>query len=270
MTSGKSKLEALQAALENYFLRFPRLTVKALSMRTGVPYATLRRIIQAEVNEIKDETIFRIIDRVLLKDEQMDFIREHYPVLDKIINGRSLPGPPNDDMAQRFRKFHRASPHNLIIRMALSRAGIDRAHVEQLTGDIGLLALDEMIAAGLLVEEQGAIEVQWEVEPYMEFDDIRHQVDKDLEYSANTLDSGPGFIRHTLGAVSPEGLLRIASLTQKLLAEVEATVGEKSGNIPFYLDVLVGSYDLDRLPARHKVDRGAPLSFDRPSEELST
>lgn len=81
------KLEAVQSALKSYFERFPRISIKALSVRTGVPYATLRRLMQNEVNEIRDETIFKLIDRVMGRPERLAFLCAHYPALARILQG---------------------------------------------------------------------------------------------------------------------------------------------------------------------------------------
>lgn len=83
------KLEAVQTALKSYFERFPRISIKALSSRTGVPYATLRRLMQNEVNEIRDETIFKLIERVMGREERLSFLFEHYPSLARIMQGES-------------------------------------------------------------------------------------------------------------------------------------------------------------------------------------
>ncbi len=254
MTAGNLKFEALQLAIQSYLERFPRLTVKALSMRTGVPYATLRRIIQSEVNDIKDETIFRIIDRVLTKAEQLEFIREHYPVLSRIMSEQAPAEASHEDISRQFKTFHRMNPHNMILQLVQSKAGTLRTDIERLTGEYGLMALDEMIGVGLLHEEQGVIEIRMKHE--LDFDDVRYQVSKDLDSIPNLLHGAPGLIHHVLGAVTPEGLLQLMKKSRTLLNEVEEVMADGRGKIPFFFDIVLGVYDPERVPIRCKDDNG--------------
>ncbi len=250
MATGKLKFEALQLAIQSYLGQFPRLTVKALSMRTGVPYATLRRIIQSEVNDIKDETIFRIIDRVLTKTEQLEFIREHYPVLSRIMSEQAPVEASHEDVRQQFKTFHRMNPHNLILQLVQSKAGTLRTDIERLTGEYGLIALDEMIGVGLLREEQGVIEIR--VKYDLDFEEVRYQVSKDLDYIPNLLHGSPGLIQHMLGAVTPEGLLHLMRNSRKLLSEVGDMMEEGRGKIPLFFNIVLGAYDPERVPIRCK------------------
>ncbi|MDQ3233858.1 MAG: hypothetical protein M3Q07_18735 [Pseudobdellovibrionaceae bacterium] len=243
MSEKRSKFQALQIALEDYFSRYPRVTIKALSIRTSVPYATLRRIINSEVNDIKDETIFRVINRVMQRKDQIEFIRKYYPILENMNPVQPQIETSSDDFTRSFKRFLRMSPHNLVVKLALAKAFTSRRDVERLTGEYGLTALDEMIGAGLLVEEHDGIFVHSELESVSDVEDICHQIIKDIEYIPVTRKSGSSMVRHVFGSISPEGLTRIIDMGQNLVSEVNDLAQKDNGGIPFFFDLVSGTYD---------------------------
>ncbi|MDQ3231526.1 MAG: hypothetical protein M3Q07_06860 [Pseudobdellovibrionaceae bacterium] len=245
-----SKFEAVQALLNSYFNRYPRVTIKALSMRTGVPYATLRRILQSEVNEIKDETVFKLLERVLHKSEQVEFIRSHYPSLVRMISPPSQIKPAIEGLSDVLRKFVYLSPHNLIIRLAMTRAGASHEAIERLTGESGLLALDEMIEQGLLEQQGNVIRA---VFSEMDHDATQYQISSDAKNFVRELSSNFSLISHVCESVTPEALARIVTMSREFLKEIEEIKEGAIGSVPFFFNIVVGPYDQQDLPGTDKV-----------------
>ncbi|HYX12954.1 MAG TPA: hypothetical protein VE944_01020, partial [Nostoc sp.] len=240
-----SKFEAVQALLKSYFGRYPRVTIKALSVRTGVPYATLRRILHSEVNEIKDETVFKLLERVLSKNEQVDFIRSHYPSLGRMISLPSQIKPDNGELSDLLRKFLYLNPHNLIIKLAMTKAGASREAAERLAGESGLLALDEMLEAGLLEQESNVIRA---VFSEMDHHAMQHQISSDARNFVRELSSNFALISHTCESITPEALARIVAMSREFLKEIEEIKEDAVGSVPFFLNIVVGPYDQQDLP----------------------
>ncbi len=242
------KFEAVQSAVKKYFERFPRVSIKALSMRTGVPYATLRRILQAEVNDIKDETIFKLIDRVMLREDRMSFIRDHYPALAKVVAEYPEQGLDDDGSVALLKKFRYMDPHNFIIKLALTTAGTTRDDVQRLTGERGILALEEMLDAGLVQEEREIIRVGGSGYRLLDIDDIQHQIHKDLQYFPRSM-VGTEYARigHMSESVSQEALARMVAMSGELLKQIEQTKDKEIGTIPFFFDIMIGTYDRHTL-----------------------
>jgi hypothetical protein len=242
------KFEAVQTAVKRYFERFPRVSIKALSMRTGVPYATLRRILQAEVNDIKDETIFKLIDRVMLREDRMSFIRDHYPALAKVVAEYPEQGLDDDGSVAMLKKFRYMDPHNFIIKLALTTAGTTRDDVQRLTGERGILALEEMVDAGLIIEEREILRVHGNGFRLMDIDDIQHQIQKDLHYfPRNMVGTQYARIGHMSESVSKEALARMVAMSGELLKNIEQTKDSETGTIPFFFDIMIGTYDRHTL-----------------------
>ncbi|MFY7928139.1 MAG: hypothetical protein ACOVS5_04640 [Oligoflexus sp.] len=242
------KLEAVQAAVKSYFERFPRVSIKALSMRTGVPYATLRRILQNEVNDIKDETIFKLIDRVMLRQERMVFIKDHYPALAKVIVDypeHSLDDESAIDLLKRFRYL---DPHNYIIKLALTTSGTSRDDVQRLTGERGIMALEEMLDAGLMVEERDVIRIEGSGHRLLDLDDMLHQIGKDLQYFPRSM-VGTQYARlgHMSESVTKEALLKMVEMSGELMKNIEKVKDSEIGDVPFFFDIVISTYDRHAL-----------------------
>ncbi|HYX38352.1 MAG TPA: hypothetical protein VE954_35060 [Oligoflexus sp.] len=242
MEARTSKLEALQNALGKYFERFPEVNVMDLAVQSDVPYATHRRIVQSEVNEVKDETIVKLIERIMPAAEQLDFIRSHFPLILSIVERLSQAKPMNGDFSTLLRKFKRLNPHNLIIQLALSARGLHRDVVRRLTGELGLRSLDEMIEAGLLqAHENGA---SLKVQPYSpDLADLMHQVNQDVMHFSRDMDPKFALIGHVSESVTAEELARIVSMGSKVLREVDMLKEESPGRVPFFFDIVIGTYD---------------------------
>ena len=247
------KLEAVQAAVKSYFDRFPRVSIKALSMRTGVPYATLRRILQNEVSDIKDETMFKLIDRVMLRQDRMVFIREHYPALAKVMNDDPEQNPGDESSLELLKKFRYLDPHNFIIKLALSHTGTSRDDIQRLTGERGVLALEEMIEAGLINEEREILRIVGAGLRLMDLDDTLHQMSKDLQYFPKSLVGSPyARLGHMSESISREALLKIVEMSSELVKSVEHIKQNETGEVPFFFDIVIASYDRQTLSCQNK------------------
>jgi hypothetical protein len=243
------KLEAVQSAVKSYFERFPRVSIKALSMRTGVPYATLRRILQHEVNDIKDETIFKLIDRVMLRQERMLFLREHYPSLAKVISEQPEQSFAEDVAIDQLKRFRYLDPHNFILSLALTSRGTCRDDIQRLTGERGMMALEEMMETGLLLEERDVIRIEATYRQPLDLEETLHQMGKDLHYFPKGLGNGPlTRVSHMSESVSREVLQKMVALTGEFwLAMERLRESEPPGDIPFFCDVAIATYDKQSL-----------------------
>jgi hypothetical protein len=242
------KLEAVQAAVKSYFERFPRVSIKALSMRTGVPYATLRRILQNEVNDIKDETIFKLIDRVMLRQERMVFIKDHYPSLAKVISDYPEQNLDDESAIDLLKRFRYLDPHNYIIKLALTTSGTSRDDIQRLTGERGIMALEEMLDAGLLVEERDVIRIEGSGHRLLDLDDMLHQISKDLQYFPRSM-VGTQYARigHMSESVTREALLKMVEMSGELMKNIEKVKDSETGDVPFFFDVVISTYDRHAL-----------------------
>ncbi len=247
MRETSRKFEAVQMAVKNYFERFPRVSIKALSLKTSVPYATLRRIIQAEVNDIKDETIFKLIDRVMQREDRMSFIRDYYPSLAKVV----IDQPEQldaDGVMTALKRFRYMDPHNFIIKLSLTKAGMTRADIQRLTGSYGMGALDEMLHGGLLMEDGDTIRFAGKNFGMDDVDDIQQQIRKDLNYfPRNLVGTQYARIGHISESITLEALARIVAMSGDLMKEVEVAKDRGTGSTPFFFDILIGTYDRDTL-----------------------
>ncbi len=242
------KLEAVQTAVKSYFERFPRVSIKALSMRTGVPYASLRRILQNEVSDIKDETIFKLIDRVMLRPDRMQFIKDHYPSLAKVIGDYPEQNLDDESSVELLKRYRYMDPHNYIIKLSLTTSGTTRDDVQRLTGERGIQALEEMVEAGLILEESEQLRVGGNGFLMLDLDDMLHQVGKDLHYFPRSMVGTPyARIGHMSESVSPEALMKMVEMSGDLLKNVEKIKDTETGNVPFFLDLVVSTYDRHAL-----------------------
>ncbi len=242
------KLEAVQTAVKSYFERFPRVSIKALSMRTGVPYATLRRILQHEVNDIKDETIFKLIDRVMLRPERMGFLREHYPALAKVMSDETESPGDEETNSDQLKRFRYLDPHNYILQLAGTGQGIHRDDIQRLTGERGLFALEEMLESGVLLEDRELVRAASVQLGRLDIEDTLYQISKDLQYFPRSLAAGPYTrLSHASQGLSREGLQKLVGLSQRFWQDLQEIRDQERGDIACFINLAIAPYDRQAL-----------------------
>ncbi len=244
--ASKALLAELQAAIANYLENHKNLSIQSISNKTGVSYSTIRRILQHEANDVRDETILSLILVVMPQAQRSQFLASHYPSLEALLRETK----DGDDAAidhQKLRLYRFKDPHNYILKLALTAHGTTRKDIFRILGERGLSALDEMIEDKFLHEDRTSrISHPARGSFIMNADDILHQVKKDADYYDKSL-VGSQFARlvHLSASLSPAAYSELIDLVNDFIKKSDRLkeAPQNQGTIPVFIDVMVNTYD---------------------------
>lgn len=247
--ANKALLADLQSAISEYLQSHPNLSIQSISNKANVSYSTIRRIIQNEANDVRDETILSLIQVIMSRPRRIDFLNRFYPSL-----GSLIVETPNHDSVldqEKLRLYRYKDPHNYILKMALTANGTSRNTIQRILGNRGTAALDEMIEDNFLEENRsGCVRHAASGAIMMNANDILYQIKKDSDYFDKSLvGSNLSRLAHLSASLSPEAYKRLITLVNNFIKEVDLLKesSENNGHIPMYIDLMVGTYDRESL-----------------------
>ncbi len=142
-----SKADSLVKYLDRWLGASGRRNLQLLSKQSGVPYQTLRRLVQRE-SEPSQETAMTILNIVASLEETLDYFGDSEAVSSfyrKIANSVSLASP---ELMSRF--LDKDGFWTLMLAFTI---GATRDRVEKLLGTLGVAEFEEMISEGYLTEK---------------------------------------------------------------------------------------------------------------------
>src|SRR5690606_10195140 len=99
-----------------------------LSRLSGVPYTTIRRLAQRE-GQPSTESVLKIIDAVLQKDQKSKFLLQYFPEISGLVNESQFYGESKAP-TEKSRYFWSRQPHNFILNLLHNDKGALRSDVE--------------------------------------------------------------------------------------------------------------------------------------------
>jgi hypothetical protein len=244
--ASKALLAELQAAIANHLEAHKNLSIQSISNKSGVSYSTIRRILQNEANDVRDETILSLILVVMPQDQRLQFLQTHYPSLGALLQDTQKQEDPTIDHFK-LRMYRFKDPHNYILKMALTIHGTSRKDVFRLLGERGVNALDEMIDDKFLIEDRNnRINHPARGSFIMNADDILHQVKKDADYFDKHLVGSPfARLAHLSASLSVSAYKELIDLVNEFVRKSDRLkeAPQSEGPIPVFVDVMVNTYD---------------------------
>ncbi len=244
--ASRTLLADLQAAVASYLESHKNLSIQSVSNKTGVSYSTIRRILQNEANDVRDETILALILVVMQQPQRLLFLQQYYPALGALLKEAQSGDHASMDH-ERLRLYRYKDPHNYILKLALTLQGTTRRDIERLLGERGSTALDEMLENRFLIEDkEGRILHPAHGSLIMNADDILHQIKKDADYFDKSLIGSP-FARmaHLSASLSPEAYEELMQLVTDFLKRSDQLKESqaKQGSVPVFVDLMINTYD---------------------------
>ncbi|NRA64766.1 MAG: hypothetical protein HRU19_09820 [Pseudobacteriovorax sp.] len=242
----KAMLEDLRVAIGEYLERHQNLSIQSISNRTHVSYSTIRRIIQNEARDMRDETVLALIQVIMERTRRIAFLNRYYPALGALIAESQRTESESQDY-EKIRKYRYKDPHNYILKLAICEAGTSRSTISRILGEIGTLALDEMIEDQFLMEgKEGKVFHHSHSNLLMNAEDILYQIKKDSDYFDKSL-VGSEFSRvaHFSASISPKAYRELMTLVNTFVREAESVKesDDGKGNIPIFIDLMMNTYD---------------------------
>lgn len=250
--ASKALLAELQAALITFMDKHKNLSIQSISNKTGISYSTIRRILQNEANDVRDETILSLILIVMQKPERLQFLESYYPSLGALL--KESPSMDRDELELdhfKLRFYRFKDPHNYILKLALTAHGTTRKDIFRILGERGISALDEMIEDKFLHEDKNQrIEHAQQGSLLMNADDILHQIKKDADYFDKSMVGSPfARLAHLSASLSQTAYNELIELVNDFIKKSNRLkeVPHKQGSIPVFIDVMVNTYDRSTL-----------------------
>ena len=225
-------------------------SLSSLAKRSNVAYSTIRRIAQNE-SQASPHTALAIVDVILPIEERMDFLRKYFPQIGSLVEdcySKRMRREPNDE---RLRSYLRREPHNRIFNIAATRSGTTEMAIENLAGQIGLEALDEMICDEILLKaDDGTIHFHEENWALGNIDDALEQVKHSVDHFDKTLVGTDGAaLMHATGAIRKDLLPRVKSLVANFIRDINQLKDSSAneGDIHFFCNLVYSLYDKSEL-----------------------
>ena len=250
--ANKALLEELQAAITEYLDVHKHLSMQSISNRAQVSYSTVRRIMQDEAKDVRDETILALIQVIMSRPRRINFLNKHYPALGSLISASSAKDQDDSELDQeKLRLFRYKDPHNYVLKMALTANGTSRRAVQRILGERGCMALDEMVEDKFLIEEpDGSVYHSSKSSLMMNADDILYQIKKDSDYFDKGLVGSPySRLAHMSASISRDAYLELMKLVNDFVRHSERLKEDDNnqGQIPVFIDLMINTYDKEAL-----------------------
>ncbi|MFW7377198.1 MAG: hypothetical protein ACOH5I_00130 [Oligoflexus sp.] len=245
----KALLAELQTAIAEYLETHSNLSIQSVSNKAQVSYSTVRRILQNEANDVRDETILSLIQVIMSRPRRIDFLNKFYPALGALIHQDEVEDSELDQ--EKLRLFRYKDPHNYVLKMALTAHGTNRTTIRRILGERGVNALEEMVEEGFLTEESsGMVYHSSRGSVIMNADDILYQVKKDADYFDKDLVGSPfARLAHLSASLNQEAYLQLMELVSEFIKKSERLKEDPKsrGRTPIFIDLMINTYDKDSL-----------------------
>lgn len=144
-----SLAEELASGITTWLEASSHRSLSMLARLSCVPYATLRRIAQTEVELPSAEVSISICDLIFTREKTCELISSYYPAIGRLLIDQSLlyPSPREDSL----REYLYSERHLPVILLANTAAGIGLDDLIDRFGRDVTQRVDELIDSGVLV-----------------------------------------------------------------------------------------------------------------------
>ncbi len=213
-------LNDLAQLIKTYVDGHKNRSLKGLSMKTGVAYATLRRILLQDAVPTM-ENILPIIQFICSKEDGIVFLKTHFPSF-----GTWLEEYFSDDqdfVDSDMNHLIKDKENFVIISLAATDAGTTRETIRELLGVFGEQKINNLIDHGVVVEVQGCVKTTKKEFGSVDPDSVLAQIKNAADiFNKNRLGSATAMAGIQTDGVSEEGLKEIF----KVMVEAEMKVSK--------------------------------------------
>lgn len=250
-------------------------SLMTLSDRSGVPYNTIRRISNGQVEKPNFETVLAILKVVESRQKALTTVRNYYPELADFLSESEPSTPENPSRAQQ-KVFDSLIDDGISYRiycLASTRCGTSTEQIERLLGEEGLGKLQILMDGGLLYLDNLGMIRSIGAGPGSAFaKSMLQRIKYGLEFfDPSLLGTDGGHLAIECDSVNLQGIRAIKKACKDFSVTIARITNDErmTGSIPFYTNFVFGLLDASRLPRRSSSAIHDEPSTSRPPEVAS-
>jgi hypothetical protein len=232
--------EELKVVIENYFEKFPNMSINGLSRKSNVPATTLRRIINCgQKKDISPLTVLNIISSIE-KERKLSKLLVSYDgkigeILEKnfscyIQSDNSHVYDPD------LNELLKDKINYLIYKLAANRSGVPYLTLVELFGDIGIKRVECLLELGVLQDDDGIMHAQNKhfcLDISIAKENLKEVINF---YKPEQIDKGQNLFYSLSESINLEGIQKIKRIqkdaTKKIFEIMESE--QYHGDIPYF------------------------------------
>lgn len=239
----------LQNVVQNYFTKFPHMSVNALALKSGVPATTLRRIVAGSVKgEPAPHTVLNIVSAINNENK-----------LEKLV--KVYEGPIKEYLVTSFGNFLSEIETNysldlnevlrdqityFIFKLCANRVGTDLVDVSGLFGKLGVDKLNYLVSKGLVVvknEKYHAVTKNFSLDYTVAATHLQALVGF---YKPHQVSAGKNLFYTLSESINEEGILKIKEIQKEAIKKIHNIMKSPfyEGEIPFFTLDMCDTLDL--------------------------
>lgn len=230
----------LKDVVENYFVKFPHMSVNSLAMKSGVGATTLRRIMNASIKgDPAPHTVLNIASAVTNEKRLSHLISMFEGPLGQMLQETFGPfvdaksehifsANLNDELADEVKYF--------IYKMAANRTGVAWTWIADTFGKMGLEKMEEMKCSGLLNEKDNHLHAKDKNFSLNVQVAAKHLPSLVGFYKPEQVGEGRNLFYHFSETLNDEGIQKIKEIQKEAIRKAYEvfTKEEFMGEIPFF------------------------------------
>lgn len=233
-------LEQLKDLLENYFRKFPNVSINALAKKSGVGATTLRRILSDSLKgDPAPSTVLNVVSAVTKERRLSTLLKSFDGPIGEVLRGsfghfveENLPHSYSTDLNQELADWSKY----FIYKLASNKCGVSRTYLTQTLGNVGLKSLAEMFEKGLVYSD-GEIIHSKEKNFSLDLNVALKHLPTLLEfYKPDELDRGHNLFYTLSESINEEGIKKVKEIQKEAIKKIYAVMNSPyyEGEIPYF------------------------------------
>jgi len=204
---------------------------RSIETKTGVPYSTLRRIVQLQGSP-QPEAVIKIFMALGLDKELVDYMDEFHPEIASVMAIKNSHNREYQYVEENDRQYFSDESYYLILSLAYTTAGTTEREIQTQLGEIGLSKLGMLLNKGLIIKLESGRLVGKITDFKLPFADVKKRIEYALKhYRLEEAGGINNWLSYQTESLNEEGLKALKSLHQSQFNERK----EKIFSNPMYL-----------------------------------
>lgn len=239
-------IEEVAELVRNYRGTHEGRSISWFARRSGVPYSTVRGILQREVRDTKTENVVALLSVFMSHGDIIDLLRRH----GRDAKLRTMYQAQRDYQFLEGPGFEWKSPDHAIVALASTRSGVTRERIEELFGkETGANRLEILLDSGMLREINGRIKSFSENFTDPNLNSVARQIEIHAQsWNSSQIDKG-GFNTIKSHDLSNQAFEKIKDVMRNALDSVYEIVEQDKDNkkdVVMLLNFLCSVYEAEK------------------------